>query len=410
MNFEHFLSKKILSARPHKNSISAPIIKIGVIAIAIGMIVMIISVGVGYGMQKEIKDKISSFESHITIQSFNNTINENYINPISPELNFIDDLKSIPEVKSIERIISKFGVVRTAQDFDGLYFKGLDKDYDFSRIKKYIIDGNTPLFSDNFSNDVLISKTLADKLDLKLNESFQMLFLKTENLNPSILKLVVAGIYDSGFEELDSKFIFGDIKQIRRISKWKENQISSLEIQLYNQRDLESISEFIYLNSPSDYDVVTVKEKYYSVYEWIELFDKNIYAIIFIMVLVASVNIISVLLVLILERTNMIGILKALGVSNKSLQKFFIYTSSYLIFIGILIGNLIGLLILYIQHKYKIISLDPKIYYVESVPVYIEIYQIIGLNIIVLFLCIISIFAPSLLVSNVNPKDSIKFN
>ena len=144
-----------------------------------------------------------------------------------------------------------------------MYFKGLDKDYDFSRIKKYIIDGNTPLFSDNFSNDVLISKTLADKLDLKLNESFQMLFSKTENLNPSILKLVVVGIYDSGFEELNSKFIFGDIKQIRRISKWKENQISSLEIQLYNQRDLESISEFIYLNSPSDYDVVTVKEKYY---------------------------------------------------------------------------------------------------------------------------------------------------
>ena len=164
------------------------------------------------------------------------------------------------------------------------------------------------------------------------------------------------------------------------------------------------------MNSPSDFDVLTVKEKYYSVYEWIELFDKNIYAIIFIMILVASVNIISVLLVLILERTNMIGILKALGVSNKSLQKFFIYTSSYLIFIGILIGNLIGLLILYIQDKYKIISLDPKIYYVESVPVYIEFYHLIGLNIIVLLLCIISIFAPSLLVSKVNPKDSIKFN
>ncbi len=371
---------------------------------------MIISVGVGYGMQKEIKDKISSFESHITIHSFNNTINENSINPISPELNFINYLKSIPEVKNIEKIISKFGVVRTSQDFDGLYFKGIDKNYDFNRIKKYIIDGKTPLFSENFSNDVLISKTLADKLDLKLDESFQMLFSKSDNQNPSILKLVVVGIYESGFEELDSKFIFGDIKQIRRVSKWKKNQIGSLEIQLYSQRDLESTSESIFLNSPSDFDVVTVKEKYYSVYEWIELFDKNIYAIIFIMILVASVNIISVLLVLIIERTNMIGILKALGVSNKSLQKFFIYTSSYLIFIGILIGNLIGLSILYIQHKYKVISLDPKIYYVESVPVFIEFYQIIGLNIIVLFLCIISIYTPSLLVSRVNLKDSIKFN
>ena len=410
MNFEHFLSKRILSARPHKNSISAPIIKIGVIAIAIGMIVMIISVGVGYGMQKEIKDKISSFESHITIQSFNNIINESSINPISPELNFIDYLESIPEVRNIERIISKFGIVRTTKDFDGLYFKGLDKDYDFTRIKKYVIEGDIPLFSENFSNDVLISKTLANKLNLKVDESFQMLFSKPDNSNPSIIKLVVVGIYDSGFEELDSKFIFGDIKQIRRISKWEENQISSLEIQLNDQTYLESISQSIYLNSPSDFDVVTVKEKYYSIYEWIELFDKNIYAIIFIMILVASVNIISVLLVLILERTNMIGILKALGVSNKSLQKFFIYTSSYLIFIGILIGNLIGLLILFIQDKYKIISLDPKIYYVESVPVSIEFYHIISLNIIVFFLCVISIFAPSLLVSKVNPKDSIKFN
>ena len=371
---------------------------------------MIISVGIGFGMQREIKDKISSFESHITIQSFNNTNNENSINPISPDVNFIDYLKSIPEVKNIERIISKFGVVRTAQDFDGLYFKGLDKNYDFSKIKKYIIDGIAPSFSDNFSNNVLISKTLADKLDLKVNESFQMLFSKKDNLNPSILKLVVVGIYDSGFEELDSKFIFGDIKQIRRILKWKKNQISSLEIQLYNQRDLESISESIYLNSPPDYDVITIKQKYFSVYEWIQLFDKNIYAIIFIMILVASVNIVSVLLVLILERTNMIGILKAFGLSNKSLQKFFIYTASYLILIGILLGNVIGLLILTIQNKYKIITLDPKIYYVDSVPVFIDFSHIFFLNTIVFLLCVFSIFFPSLLVSRVSPKDSIKFN
>ena len=371
---------------------------------------MIISVGVGYGMQKEIKDKISSFESHIIIQSFNNTINESSTNPISPELNFIDYLKSVKEIKNIERVISRFGIVRTTQDFDGLYFKGIDKNYDFSRIKKYIIEGKIPSFSENFSNDVLISKMLADKLNLELDESFQMLFSNLDNPNPSIIKLVVAGIYDSGFEELDLKFIIGDIRQIRRILKWEDNQISSLEIQLNDQRDLKSISESIYSNSPSEFDVLNIKEKYFSVYEWIELFDKNIYLIIFIMTLVASVNIISVLLVLILERTNMIGILKALGVSNKSLQKFFIYTSSYIIFIGILIGNIIGLFILYMQNKFKIISLDPKIYYLDTVPVFIEFYDILVLNIIVFFLCVISIFIPSQLVSKVNPKDSIKFN
>ena len=374
------------------------------------MIVMIISVGVGFGMQKEIKNKISSFESHISIQSFNNVINENSLNPISPDEKFIDFLNKLPEIKNIERIISRFGIVRTTENFDGVFFKGIEKSYDFSKITDYITEGSVPEFSNNFSNEVLISRSLADKLNLKLDDSFQMLFSKSDNPSPSIIKLVVVGIFNSGFEELDSKFIFGDIKQIRRITKWEDDQISSLEIQLNDQKNLDQISENIYLNSPPDFDVVTIKEKYYTVFEWIELFDKNIYAIIFIMILVASVNIISVLVVLILERTNMIGILKALGLPNISIQKFFIYTSSYLILAGIIIGNVVGLLILFIQYNFKIVSLDPKIYYVDSVPVFIEFSQIISLNVIVFFLCVISIFAPSMLISKVNPKDSIKFN
>ena len=374
------------------------------------MIVMIISVGVGFGMQKEIKNKISSFESHISIQSFNNVINENSLNPISPDEKFIDFLNKLPEIKNIERIISRFGIVRTTENFDGVFFKGIEKSYDFSKITDYITEGSVPEFSNNFSNEVLISRSLADKLNLKLDDSFQMLFSKSDNPSPSIIKLVVVGIFNSGFEELDSKFIFGDIKQIRRIAKWEDDQISSLEIQLNDQKNLDQISENIYLNSPPDFDVVTIKEKYYTVFEWIELFDKNIYAIIFIMILVASVNIISVLVVLILERTNMIGILKALGLPNISIQKFFIYTSSYLILAGIIIGNVVGLLILFIQYNFKIVSLDPKIYYVDSVPVFIEFSQIISLNVIVFFLCVISIFAPSMLISKVNPKDSIKFN
>ena len=371
---------------------------------------MIISVGVGFGMQKEIKNKISSFESHISIQSFNNVINENSLNPISPDEKFIDFLNKLPEIKNIERIISRFGIVRTTENFDGVFFKGIEKSYDFSKITDYITEGSVPEFSNNFSNEVLISRSLADKLNLKLDDSFQMLFSKSDNPSPSIIKLVVVGIFNSGFEELDSKFIFGDIKQIRRITKWEDDQISSLEIQLNDQKNLDQISENIYLNSPPDFDVVTIKEKYYTVFEWIELFDKNIYAIIFIMILVASVNIISVLVVLILERTNMIGILKALGLPNISIQKFFIYTSSYLILAGIIIGNVVGLLILFIQYNFKIVSLDPKIYYVDSVPVFIEFSQIISLNVIVFFLCVISIFAPSMLISKVNPKDSIKFN
>jgi len=408
LKFEHFLSKRILSSKPYKNSISAPIIKIGVAAISIGMIVMIISVGVGAGMKKEIKDKISSFENHITIQSFNNF--ENLLNPISPDEKFIDDLSIIPEINKIEKIISRFGIVRTSENFDGLYFKGVESNYDFNKIKRYLIEGHIPSFKNNFSNEVLISKILSDKLNLKPGDGFQMLFSKNESSTPSILKLEVSGVFKSGFDELDSKFLFGDLRQIRRILKWKKDQLSSIEIQLYDHKDIKKVSDYIYVNSPSEYDVISVQEKYYTIYEWVELFDKNTFTIIFIMVLVASINIISTLIVMILERRNMIGILKALGLNNLSLQKFFIHMVSYLTLIGITFGNLIGISILMLQKNFKLVSLDSKIYFVDSVPVFIDFIDIIILNIIVFLVCFLSILLPSILISKVNPKDSIKFN
>ncbi len=372
---------------------------------------MIISVGIGTGMQKEIKDKISAFEGHITIQkkSFN-SIEQNSLSPISPDQKVLDILTNIADIKSVENIISRFGIVRTDQDFDGLFFKGVEIDYDFEKIQPYLISGSLPSFSEDFSDEVLISKSLANKLNLNIDDNFQMLFSKENNNSPSILKLKIKGIFDSGFEELDSKFLIGDIRHMRRILKWAYNDIGYLEIQLYDHTKSEDVSNYIYQNTPPDYDVISTNQKYKSIYEWIELFDKNIYAIIFIMVLVASINIISVLLVLILERTNMIGILKAIGATNMSIQKFFIIVSSYLIFLGISIGNILGLMILFIQKNFNIIPLDPKIYYVSSVPVNIDFFQISVLNIIVFTLCVFSILLPSLVVSRVTPKDSIKFN
>ena len=437
MNFEHFLTKKILSARSHKNTISAPIIKIGVFAISISMIVMLVALGVGFGMQKEIKKKISTIEGDITIQNFNNSVNADIINPISPDESFINELNQFPRIKNIEKIISKFGIVRTKEDFDGIIFKGVESSFDFTQINKFLIDGNIPSYNEKFSNNVLISNNLANNLNLKIGDNFQMIFNR-ENKQPSIIKLNVNGIYSSGFDELDSKYIYGDIKQLRRINRWKNNQVSSLEIYLnddsfFNLNKFNKFilwasrnmnihdekltilndiptSELIYINSPSDYDVISVEEKYFFIFEWIDLFDKNIIAILFIMTIVAALNIISILIVLILDRTNMIGILKVLGATNFTLSKFFVYKSAYLISKGLFFGNLIGLLILFIQKNFKLISLDPKIYYVNSIPIDIELSQVILLNLIVFILCILSILFPSLIVSNIKPKETIKFN
>ena len=410
MNFEHFLTKKIIDAKPYKNSISAPIIKIGVLAISISVLVMIISVAVGLGMQNEIKDKISTIEGHITITSFQNISNENSINSITPNQDFINWLDSIPEISRVEKITTKFGILRTLDEFEGGYLKGISSDYDLSQIEKFITDGELDLKTNEISNSVIISSALADRLKLHVGDKFQMLFSKDKNGSTSVIGFKISGLYNSGFEELDSKYIFGDIKQIQRINKWADNEISSLEIHLNKHSDLDLISDLIYVNSPSDYDVISSKEKYFSIFEWINLFDKNIIAILFIMILVASINIISVLLVLILERVNMIGVLKALGAKNSSIRRYFIYTAMYLILKGVLIGNAIALSLIFIQQKFKIVSLDPEIYYVDTIPTFINISYIFSLNAVILLLCLMSILIPSFLVSKINPRDTIKFN
>ena len=404
------MTKKIIDAKPYKNSISAPIIKIGVLAISISVLVMIISVAVGLGMQNEIKGKISAIEGHITITSFQNISNENSINSITPNQDFINWLDSIPEISRVEKITTKFGILRTSDEFEGGYLKGISSDYDLSQIEKFITDGELDLKTNEISNSVIISSALADRLKLNVGDKFQMLFSKDKNGSTSVIGFKISGLYNSGFEELDSKYIFGDIKQIQRINKWADNEISSLEIHLNKHSDLDLISDLIYVNSPSDYDVISSKEKYFSIFEWINLFDKNIIAILFIMILVASINIISVLLVLILERVNMIGVLKALGAKNSSIRRYFIYTAMYLILKGVLIGNAIALSLIFIQQKFKIVSLDPEIYYVDTIPTFINISYIFSLNAVILLLCLMSILIPSFLVSRINPRDTIKFN
>ena len=404
------MTKKIIDAKPYKNSISAPIIKIGVLAISISVLVMIISVAVGLGMQNEIKDKISTIEGHITITSFQNISNENSINSITPNQDFINWLDSIPEISRVEKITTKFGILRTLDEFEGGYLKGISSDYDLSQIEKFITDGELDLKTNEISNSVIISSALADRLKLHVGDKFQMLFSKDKNGSTSVIGFKISGVYNSGFEELDSKYIYGDIKQIQRINKWADNEISSLEIHLNKHSDLDLISDLIYVNSPSEYDVISSKEKYFSIFEWINLFDKNIIAILFIMILVASINIISVLLVLILERVNMIGVLKALGAKNSSIRRYFIYTAMYLILKGVLIGNAIALSLIFIQQKFKIVSLDPEIYYVDTIPTFINISYIFSLNAVILLLCLMSILIPSFLVSKINPRDTIKFN
>jgi len=409
LKFEFFLAKRIISTKAYKSSISAPIIKIGIIAIALSFIVMLISISTGIGLQNEIRDKVSAFNGHIQVYNFDSNNSDESNIPIDVSESLVVGLDSIFNVKSINQIALKFGIIRTLNNFDGVLFKGVDSIYNWNNISDYLIDGRPPNISSLTSNEVIISNNISKKLDLKINDSFQMIFSRNLDSKTTIRKFNIVGLFDSGFNEIDDNIIFGDIKHLRKINKWDDNQSGALEIFINNFSLLSETSEQIYLSTPSNYNSLNIKQKYSSIFDWIKIFDKNIIAILFIMVLVCSINIISVLLVLILERTNMIGILKSVGANNTSIKVVFLMIVSYIIFLGLSFGNIIGLGLLFIQNTFNLIQLDPEIYYTSRVPVYLSFDYIFLLNLFIFLVCLFSIVIPSYLISKISPVESIKF-
>ena len=408
MNFEYFLAKRIISTKSYKNSISGPIIKIGIVAIALGVVVMLISIATGLGMQYEIKNKISAFNGDISIYNFQSVNYEDSNIPLDFDENLYNNIINTKGVTKVQKIATKFGLIRTSEDFDGVFFKGVDENYDLNKIRKFLIEGDFPNISNSISNKVIVSKLLAKRLKLNVGDSFQMLFSRNSE-SSAIRKFEIAGIFSSGFNELDSKYIIGDISHVQKINKWNDDQIGNLEVFIDNYENLDLLTNKIYSITPSTVNVQSIRDKYYSIFDWIKLFDKNMIAIIIIMIIVASINIITVLIVLILERTNMIGVLKSLGSTNTSLRKFFIYNSLYIVSLGLLIGNSVGLALIYLQKKYELISLDSEIYYVSSVPMHFDAYYIIGLNILTFFICFLVIILPSSLISNISPTKAVKY-
>lgn len=409
MKFEFLLAKRIISTKAYKSSISAPIIKIGIIAIALSVIVMLISISTGIGLQNEIRDKVSAFNGHIIISNFDSNNSDESNTPITVDNDLLMVVNSIYNIKSVNQIALKFGIIRTSDNFDGLLFKGVDSTYNWSNISDYLIEGFVPKISKSTSDEVLISDNLSKKLNLNIEDSFQMIFSRNLESKATIRKFNIVGLFDSGFNEIDDNIIFGDIKHLRRINKWKDDQSGALEVFINDFSLINETTKNIYLSTPSSYNTVNVKQRYSSIFDWIKIFDKNIIAILFIMVVVCSINIISVLLVLILERTNMIGILKSIGANNKSIKIIFLIIVSYIISLGLIIGNSVGLGLLFIQNQFSIIKLDPEIYYASKVPVYLSFDYILLLNFFTFLVCLLSVLLPSYLISKISPVNSIKF-
>lgn len=411
MNYEFFIAKRIIGSKAYKSSVSAPIIKIGIAAIAIGIVVMLIAIATGIGLQQKIRDKVVAFNGHVSITNFDSNVSDESEIPISKNQDFYPKFKNIDGIRHVQATATKFGVIRTATDFEGVVLKGVGADYDWRYFKEFLVEGRLPDYSGEMSNEVLISQYLANRLQFKLDENFQTVF-KKESIDemPFLRAFNIVGIYNSGMSELDEKFVITDIRHVQRLNKWTEDQVGNFEVFLDDFNQIETKGIEIYENIPSDMDATTVKQKYISIFEWINIFDNNTYGIIGIMILVAGINMITALLVLILERTQMIGILKALGSNNWSIRKVFLYNATYLIGLGLFWGNLIGLGLLLAQKYFGLITLNPKEYHVTEVPVYLSLDYILLLNLGTFIVCLLMLLIPSVIITKISPVKAMRFD
>ena len=410
MNYELFIAKRIISGKKYKNSISSPIIKIAITAIALGIIIMLVAVATGAGLQYKIRDKMAGFKGHVQIVNYDANNSDISTVTINKNQDFYPKFEGISGIKNIQVFANKFGILRTKTDFEGILFKGVSTDYDWTFFKEYLVAGKIPDLEQERTKEVLLSQTIINRLQLKLNDTILATFRKTTTSKlPSNRKYTIVGIYNSGFAEFDKTMMIGDLREVQNLNKWSENEVGGFEIILESFDDIEAKGAEIYNQIDATLNSKTILDSYPSVFDWIQLFDNNVWFIIIIMVLVASINMITALLVLILERVQMIGILKALGSTNTSIRKIFLYNATYLIFKGLFWGNIVGLSSIFIQHYFKIITLNPEIYYVTTMPVYISFTYILLLNIGTLIISFATLIIPSYIITKIQPSKVIKF-
>ncbi len=416
MNIERFISKRIIKGNGSANQFSRPIVRISVLGIALGLAVMILTVSIIIGFKNEIQNKLIGFGSHIQISNYDNNVSDEP-QPISKQQPFLEALKANQNISHIEVYATKSGIIKTKTDNEGVLLKGIGKDFDWKFINDNMKLGKPFMVNDTgLSKDIVISKYLAAKLELKLNDKMIIYFLtknphdQTSSYEQRAKVFYISGIYETGYEDIDKRLVLVDIGQIQRLNFWTENQIGGFEISIKDFNKIDKAGEEVNELIGQGVIAQTVKEVNPTVFSWLELQNVNAAVVITLMILVAGINMISALLILILERTNMIGILKALGANNGSIQKIFLYNATYLIGKGLMWGNIIGIGMALFQKYTGTFKLDQATYYVSVIPINISILNIILLNIGTLICCLIMLILPTFIISKITPVKAIRFS
>ncbi|MBR6067423.1 MAG: ABC transporter permease [Bacteroidales bacterium] len=412
MNYEFFIAKRLVLKQRRSGGFSRSILGIAVAGIAVGLAVMLVSVAIVTGFKNEISRKVIGFGAHISITNYDSNSSYETV-PISGEQTWLSSLREMDGVKSVDRYIVKAGIVKTADYLQGVVFKGVDEEYNWSFFEEYLVDGKLLEINDTArTNGVLVSQSIANVLNLKVGDSFAAYFIQNP---PRMRKFTVEGIYNTQLEEFDKMYIVADIKHLRKLNDWKDGQVSGFEVKIDDIDQLDEMERKVsktccsYNPDGEILKVTNIRQEYPGIFDWLSLLDMNVWIILGLMVAVTGFNMISGLLVLILERVNMIGILKSMGATNVSVRKVFLYFASYLTIKGLLWGNVIGILLCVLQYYFGIIHLDPASYYVSTVPINLDIVNILLLNAGTLVVIVVMMILPSFIVSKITPADSMRF-
>ncbi len=404
MNLELYLAQRL--QKKTTSRFSRPIIRIATLAISLSVTVMILATAIVTGFQNEIRDKVIGFGSHIQITHFSD--GNSYE---SKKVSQIDSIKQslapIGEVTHIQKFATKAGIIKTSQEIKGVVLKGVGSDFNATFFKNNLQSGAIQSYNDTAtSNKVLISSKIAKDLQLEVGDKMSMYFIQQP---PRARTFIITGIYETGLAELDELMVIGDIRHIQKLNDWTVNESGGLELSIENFEKLEDVTERVYQQLGFDLNAQSIRELHPQIFDWLNLQDLNVQVILILMVIVAAINMITALLVLILERTQLIGTLKALGSTNWSIRKIFLFQSFYLISRGLLWGNFIGIGLALIQFYLAPIQLDPATYYMSVVPVHLKIGHLVLLNIGAFFVCWTALILPSYLVSKITPIKAIRF-
>ena len=414
MNFPLYIARKIYNDQGDKRKVSRPVIRIATLGVAIGLAVMLISVSVVLGFKHTIRDKVIGFGSHITVGDFL-TIQGTDQYPIEMGDSMMNVLKSIKGVDKVQRYAMKQGILKTDSDFLGVMFKGIAEEYDTTFLHKNMVEGTIPAFSSEASKQqIVISKMIADQLHLHAGDRLFAYFFSNNGVRPR--KYTIAGIYQTNLTMFDKMICFTDLYSAVKLNGWESDQASGAELTVKDFNKVDEVEDILAhrVNRSTDkygetYSSATIQQNYPQIFSWLDLLDLNVWIILTLMVCVAGFTMISGLLIIILERTNMIGVLKALGARNKTVRHTFLWFAVFIIGKGLLIGNIIGIGLILLQKYTGLIHLDPATYYVSTVPVELNIPIILLINIATLLVSVFVLIAPSYLISHIHPAKSMRY-